>query len=195
MPAGGALMSARARGFVPRRFVVGRVRRPASAAGGDRARCARGAQEPGHPHAVPGPRHRGGAGTQAAEDPDHRPVRRRSPGACIAYSMIVLHEHDRLADQHRQPAAPQPARVHPHHLRAGGAAGRRVVLLRFLAPGASCPSPYHPVFESGDFARASIDAFFLSVEVAAGDDPATSPTTRARGRRRDVAEVVAESER
>jgi hypothetical protein len=33
------------------------------------------------------------------------------------------------------------------------------------------PQPYHPVFEWDAFARASVDGFFLSVEVPAGEDP------------------------
>lgn len=34
------------------------------------------------------------------------------------------------------------------------------------------PQPYHPVFEWENFNRASIDGFFLSVEVPQGQDPA-----------------------
>jgi len=33
------------------------------------------------------------------------------------------------------------------------------------------PQPYHPIFEWESFGRASVDGFFLSVEVKAGDDP------------------------
>ena len=33
------------------------------------------------------------------------------------------------------------------------------------------PQPYHPVFEWESFGRASVDGYFLSVEVPAGDDP------------------------
>jgi hypothetical protein len=33
------------------------------------------------------------------------------------------------------------------------------------------PQPYHPIFEWENFGRASVDGFFLSVEVGAGDDP------------------------
>jgi hypothetical protein len=33
------------------------------------------------------------------------------------------------------------------------------------------PQPYHPVFESEAFLRASVDGFFLSVEVPDGIDP------------------------
>jgi hypothetical protein len=36
------------------------------------------------------------------------------------------------------------------------------------------PEPYHPVFESPTFHRASIDAFFVSVEVPSGQDPAAA---------------------
>jgi len=34
------------------------------------------------------------------------------------------------------------------------------------------PQPYHPIFESDRFARAAVDGFFLSVEVAKGADSA-----------------------
>jgi hypothetical protein len=33
------------------------------------------------------------------------------------------------------------------------------------------PMPYHPVFEWEAFSRASVDGFFLSVEVPIGEDP------------------------
>jgi hypothetical protein len=33
------------------------------------------------------------------------------------------------------------------------------------------PQPYHPLFESANFQRASVDAFFLSVEVPVGKGP------------------------
>jgi hypothetical protein len=33
------------------------------------------------------------------------------------------------------------------------------------------PQPYHPVFEWENFSRASVDGWFLSVEVPAGEDP------------------------
>jgi hypothetical protein len=33
------------------------------------------------------------------------------------------------------------------------------------------PQPYHPVFEWENFGRASVDGFFLSVEVPRGEDP------------------------
>src|SRR5580698_8510164 len=35
---------------------------------------------------------------------------------------------------------------------------------------AGLPKPYHPIFESEEFARASVDAFFLSVELPSGVD-------------------------
>ena len=34
------------------------------------------------------------------------------------------------------------------------------------------PQPYHPIFEWEAFGRASVDGFFLSVEVGSGEDPA-----------------------
>jgi hypothetical protein len=34
------------------------------------------------------------------------------------------------------------------------------------------PEPYHPVFEAESFRRASIDGFFVSIEVPKGQNPA-----------------------
>lgn len=59
---------------------------------------------------------------------------------------------------------------------------------------ARLPKPYHPVFESGAFQRASIDGFFLSIELdaAANADKALSDV---RGLGAVGAELVLESER
>ena len=56
------------------------------------------------------------------------------------------------------------------------------------------PQPYHPIFESEDFQRASVDAFFLSVELEAGTDIDRALTDiRAAGAL--SGEIVEESER
>jgi hypothetical protein len=56
------------------------------------------------------------------------------------------------------------------------------------------PQPYHPVFESNEFLRASIDSFFLSIELPPGTDPERAlADVRAAGAL--SAEGVEESER
>jgi hypothetical protein len=59
---------------------------------------------------------------------------------------------------------------------------------------ARLPKPYHPVFESEEFRRAAIDAFFLSVELPAGaaSDKALADVQAAGASR---VELVEESER
>jgi hypothetical protein len=56
------------------------------------------------------------------------------------------------------------------------------------------PQPYHPVFESEAFRRASVDGFFLSVEVPAGG-AAETIADEARLVGASSVEVVEESER
>ena len=92
-------------------------------------------------------------------------------GVVIAYCDDVLHERRRLPHQHRQPAAALAAGVHPDHLRAGGAAGRRCRRSWAAVALFKLPQPYHPLFESENFRRASIDAYFLSVELGTGKRP------------------------
>ncbi|HEY8927365.1 MAG TPA: DUF3341 domain-containing protein [Polyangia bacterium] len=60
-------------------------------------------------------------------------------------------------------------------------------LLRF-------PEPYHPVFESPTFHRASIDAFFVSVEVPVDQDPTVAAADLKAFGSIDV-QTVLESER
>lgn len=59
---------------------------------------------------------------------------------------------------------------------------------------ARLPKPYHPVFEAEAFQRASIDGFFLSVEVPAGGD-ADRVLADVRSAGAVGAELVLESER
>lgn len=56
------------------------------------------------------------------------------------------------------------------------------------------PEPYHPVFEWSNFERASIDGFFLSVEVRSGDDPADVANDARIVGAADV-QIIEESER
>lgn len=56
------------------------------------------------------------------------------------------------------------------------------------------PEPYHPVFEAESFRRASIDAFFLSVEVPDGTNPA-DVAVDVRGFGSTEVQIIEESER
>ena len=59
---------------------------------------------------------------------------------------------------------------------------------------AGLPRPYHPVFESEEFRRAAIDAFFLSVELPIGTD-ADRAIADVRAAGASGVELVEESER
>jgi hypothetical protein len=56
------------------------------------------------------------------------------------------------------------------------------------------PQPYHPVFEWDAFARASVDGFFLSVEVSPGEDPSDAANDARIVGASDV-QVIVEPER
>jgi hypothetical protein len=56
------------------------------------------------------------------------------------------------------------------------------------------PQPYHPLFESDAFRRASIDGFFLSVEVPLGEDPVEAGDDMRLAGAKDV-QIIEESER
>ena len=56
------------------------------------------------------------------------------------------------------------------------------------------PEPYHPVFEAESFRRASIDAFFVSIEVPEGTNPA-AVAADVKGLGSIDVQVVEESER
>jgi hypothetical protein len=85
-------------------------------------------------------------------------------GMCIAYSMIyfcnVIDFPINVANRPMHaPAANIPITFELAILLAAGSSFFGFFTL------AKLPTPYHPVFESEDFARAAVDAYFLSVEL------------------------------
>ena len=56
------------------------------------------------------------------------------------------------------------------------------------------PEPYHPVFEAESFRRASIDSFFLSLELPEGTNPA-DVAVELRGFGSTDVQIIEESER
>ena len=107
----------------------------------------------------------------------------------------VLHERDRLPDQRRQPTAPQPAREHPDHLRAGGAAGRRARRSSACSP-CSAAAPVSPGLRVGELLAAPRSTrFFLSVELPPDEDADRAMADVRRRRAPPTSQVVTESER
>lgn len=56
------------------------------------------------------------------------------------------------------------------------------------------PQPYHPLFESENFRRASIDGFFLSIKLADGESP-DKALSEVKSAGAAVVEIVEEQER
>jgi hypothetical protein len=114
-------------------------------------------------------------------------------GACIAYSMIYFcNVFDWPLNIGNRPPHGPPANI-PITFELAVLLGGGSAFMGFFAL-AKLPQPYHPIFESEDFARASVDAFFLSVELPPGTDmDRTLADIRASGAL--SAEIVEESER
>ena len=90
-------------------------------------------------------------------------------GACIAYSLIYFcNVFDWPLNIGNRPPHGPPANI-PITFELAVLLGGGSSFMGFFAL-AKLPQPYHPVFESEDFQRASVDAFFLSVESPAGTD-------------------------
>jgi hypothetical protein len=90
-------------------------------------------------------------------------------GACVAYSMIYfMNVLDWPLNIGNRPPHGPPANI-PITFELAVLLGGGSAFMGFFAL-AKLPQPYHPVFESEQFSRASIDAFFLSVELPAGAD-------------------------
>jgi Protein of unknown function (DUF3341) len=90
-------------------------------------------------------------------------------GAVIAYSMIYfMNVIDWPLNIGNRPPHGPPANI-PITFELAVLLGGGSAFMGFFAL-AKLPQPYHPVFESEQFSRASIDAFFLSVELPVGAD-------------------------
>ena len=114
-------------------------------------------------------------------------------GICIAYSMIyfcnVIDFPINVANRPmHSPPANIPITFELAVLLAGGSSFFGFFTL------AGLPKPYHPIFESEQFGRAAIDAFFLSVELPVGAD-ADRALADVRAAGAASAELVHESER
>lgn len=114
-------------------------------------------------------------------------------GACVAYSMIYyMNVFDFPINVANRPIHSPPTHI-PITFELAVLLGALSAFLGLFAL-LRFPEPYHPVFESETFWRASIDAFFVSVEVPKGQNPAdVASDFRALGSV-DV-QIVEESER
>ncbi len=91
-------------------------------------------------------------------------------GAVIAYSLIVFcNAIDWPLNVGNRPPHSPPANIPITFELAVLLAGSSSFFGFFTL--ARLPQPYHPIFASENFLKASIDGFFLSVEVAPGVDP------------------------
>jgi len=88
-------------------------------------------------------------------------------GACIAYAMIYyMNVIDFPINVANRPPHSPPTNL-PITFELAVLLGGTTSFFGFFAL-AGLPKPYHPIFEAEFFTRASIDGFFLSVEVPAG---------------------------
>ena len=114
-------------------------------------------------------------------------------GACIAYSLIYFcNVVDWPLNIGNRPPHGPPANI-PITFELAVLLGGGSSFLGFFAL-AKLPQPYHPVFEWDEFSRASIDAFFLSIELPAGTDADRAiADVRAAGAK--TTQAIEESER
>jgi hypothetical protein len=114
-------------------------------------------------------------------------------GAVIAYSMIYyMNVFDFPLNIGNRPPHGPPANIPITFELAVLLAGTSSFFGFFTL--ARLPRPYHPVFESESFTRASIDGFFLSIELPVGQGPDTA-VEDARAAGAVLTEVIEESER
>jgi hypothetical protein len=114
-------------------------------------------------------------------------------GACIAYAMIYyMNVFDWPLNIGNRPPHGPPANI-PITFELAVLLGGGSSFFGFFAL-AKLPQPYHPIFESEDFTRAGVDAFFLSVELPAGTD-IDRALTDVRTAGALSGEIVEESER
>ena len=92
-------------------------------------------------------------------------------GALIAYSMMYfMNAVDFPINIGNRPPHSPPAFV-PITFELGVLLGGSAAFFGSLFGLFKFPTPYHPLFESENFKRASIDGYFLSVEIAQGKRP------------------------
>jgi hypothetical protein len=114
-------------------------------------------------------------------------------GACIAYGMIYyMNVIDFPINVANRPPHSPPTNI-PITFELAVLLGGSSSFFGFFTL-ARLPKPYHPVFEADFFARASIDGFFLSVEVPEGGD-VEKVAGDVRGAGAIEVQTVAESER
>ena len=114
-------------------------------------------------------------------------------GACIAYGLIYFcNVFDWPLNIGNRPPHGPPANI-PITFELAVLLGGGSAFMGFFAL-AKLPQPYHPVFESEEFRRASVGAFFLSVELPIGTDTDRA-IADARAVGASAVEVVEESER
>jgi hypothetical protein len=114
-------------------------------------------------------------------------------GACIAYSMIYyMNAFDFPINVGNRPPHSPPTNI-PITFELAVLLGGSSAFFGLFAL-LRLPEPYHPVFEAESFRRASIDAFFVSVEVPPGQSPA-DVAVDLRGLGSTDVQIVEESER
>jgi hypothetical protein len=92
-------------------------------------------------------------------------------GVAIAYGMMYfMNVVDFPINIGNRPAHSPPAFI-PITFELGVLLGGLSAFLGSLIVLFKFPTPYHPLFESENFRRASIDAYFLSVELGVGKRP------------------------
>ena len=92
-------------------------------------------------------------------------------GVAIAYGMMYfMNAVDFPINIGNRPPHSPPAFI-PITFELAVLLGGAVGLPRLADRPVQVPQPYHPLFESENFRRASIDAYFLSVELGAGKRP------------------------
>jgi hypothetical protein len=179
-------------GFVPRRFVIARFATPDALLDGTRKM-----REGGHKNLdthTPYPLHglEEALGLGRAKIPT-LVLLGAIAGACIAYAMIYyMNVFDFPINVANRPAHSPPTNL-PITFELAVLLGGSSSFFGFFAL-AGLPKPYHPVFEADFFARASIDQFFLSVEVPAGSD-VEKAAADVRSAGAVEVQTVAESER
>jgi hypothetical protein len=179
-------------GFVPRRFVLAQFATPEALLEGTRR-----VREKGHknldthtPYPVHGLERALGLGRPKIPT---LVLLGAIAGACIAYSMIYyMNVFDWPINVANRPPHSPPTNI-PITFELAVLMGGSSSFFGFFAL-AGLPKPYHPVFEAESFARASIDAFFLSVEVPVGA-AADNIIEDVRAAGAGEVQVVTESER